>query len=455
MSEKLIFTRSNQTEINGLKKQNEELKKKCQEYVEIMKGLLEEVERYKNDKELIKLKEENESLKKEIQITKESWMNDINKRMEEKTELEKKNEELQEVICEINKRKEEETNMSQLIDKMKILYKNYVDVAYALNPAYKESTGNPMRLSLGNTELSISEIKRKEETINDIPLVHDSTYISNGSTPFEELSFYRNDIKIKEEKEISPVKNNISIIGIEDNEENKLKNNINEEVEEKKLLESNNQEKKPIQRTKTHPKSLSKKQSIVTIQTLNHNDINDTFQTTFVSDNSSSINILKKSNVICFTGISDNSKSKYISEVQRKGGIFSNCLDEHVTHLIAYKKITKSCIVALLRGIWIMPIEWLFSKGDYFENEELYVSKKESGLEGKKIYFSKIFELKKVNVEVKELIIEEGKIIVVDEISKCDIALIGEKENKPIDYRDKAFTFHEFLRKLPFPSFLQ
>ena len=95
------------------------------------------------------------------------------------------------------------------------------------------------------------------------------------------------------------------------------------------------------------------------------------------------------------------------------------------------------------------------SENNQFENEEIYSSKCSPNiLKEKKCYFSELFQKKKLNEEIIEILIQLGKIEIVNSIEDCEIGLIDEKEEKIEEFKDKLFTLHEFLRKLPFPSFL-
>ena len=658
-------------QIDQLTKENERLTQQNKEYIEVIKKLVDEVKQRKQQNEqlqsitstsltqsqvkslqteLHQLREENTKLSEDLKRTNESWMNDVNKHVEELSELQKKNSELQNVISLLMKRNEEQRNMQECIDDMRLLYKNYVDVVYALNPNVESKTGSKMKVPI--SELSISEIRKKDDiTRNDDMFVHELSSVNDLNNvikmeeendgydsplfpyykqqqinQFHQMNQQKNEDMIKKEKDMnvvnvsnlnnitngntkynilnktksvkstnsneqSPSSDNLSenekllkyatktinqidkkIIPMEnvmknkndevkeddqsdyydemylkdqlfqknksmemndDNNEidyeydlinnnniinshctdyNELnnsnnvnnfnqyneidynnfdyndeyemneeedkteesefhRNEMNEEyiepiqknvkvigIKSKQMKENEINEKKPLMRRSEIHRKLSKKRSKTftkerviiqnDLQKINSIDVERIKQTKSMTPS-------KQMKIINFTGISEMVKLQCIEEIKKKGGIFSEHFNEKVTHLISYKKITKSCLKALLSDVWIMPIDWILSENEHFENEELYASKCSSDiLKGKKFYFSMSFKTKKLNQEIVDILKQLGQIEIVDSIDDCDIGLVDDKEEKDELWIEKLFTLHEFLRKLPFPSFL-
>ena len=293
------------------------------------------------------------------------------------------------------------------------LYKNFVSMAYAMNDGMSK---DKTCISAVGMDFSFSEIKDKETMLSreDAPLVREITNVSED-IPIEDDLMKEEDmnnvdaILIENEDSIEINKNqNENIIDV-DRENNNVKM-----VKEESLIKSNS--------IPPQIKQNEKSEASVIVQCFDLNQ--PTSNELSVNGDSSQPKPLlkvrsvnppkglvsyssmrgKKLPVIVITGVRNPAKSKLEKLVEKKGGKYVDKIDDNVTHIVAHRKITITCVIGIIRGLWIMPTEWI-SKGRTFCDETVYQEKQLHLFKDKKIYFSMMFLSNETKKEVKDTLI--------------------------------------------------
>ncbi|ELP85166.1 hypothetical protein EIN_082280 [Entamoeba invadens IP1] len=435
-----LFFKNTSEELKYYKEKYKALSDENENLKVILQQLLQKTEEA-NNQDNTDLKTQNEKLKKELETSKQSWMNDVNQRVEEKQKLEVQNKELQKSINTITEKMLEEKTLLEAISKIEGLYKNFVDITYALRVTEK---------TLNQSELSLSEIKRKEEvTAGDEPFVND---ISCQTSVHQEqrVPYFTQQTKLEiaEKTEKTSVEK-MEMCDDEQHSSGKINSQKVEKSEhhemngESIIVEEDNNEE--MVKPPKLPKSLREDYSPIK----HENEVCDV-EEQIVEEIPSQVvpHPHDTTRVVAVSGIAESIKAKLKIAIINKGWEYSDTFDEKVTHVVVHKKITKTLIIALLRGICILPVAAVIGSESLCEERII------PQLKGKKFFFSRIFQLKPLNREVKMILISEGGVVETEDITKCEIALIDEKEMKSEQFKQKTFTFHQFLRKLPFPKFV-
>ncbi|KAL7711762.1 chitobiosyldiphosphodolichol beta-mannosyltransferase isoform X1 [Entamoeba marina] len=385
-------------ELSFFKESRSKYKTKVSEYENVMEGLLKQVDTMRKAKhetdylidENTKLKKQVTELQTELETTKQNWMDDVTQRLNEIHELKSMNSKLQTSLGVLIKENETKQQLTTMVDKLEGVYKGFIDYTNAVKDGFKDND-----VTIQPMDLSVSDIPVKDDKLESF------------ECPFVGNTYY------------SPS------INLEDDEDHIKVSDINTEsvlIKQKKWRDPITIQKKQ--------KGILKPRLPITLKPLS-----------------------PPKPRIALSGINDKSKNKIAEIIKRKGGIYCESIDENITHLIAHKKVTKSCIIAMLRNVWIVPIEWLKAKPSSFPNENEFTKKPNHQLKGKKMFFSEMFESNEINVDIKDCFIAEAGIVITS-IEECDIAILEENENFPIEYLDKTYTFTNFVRSLPFPDFV-
>ena len=114
-------------------------------------------------------------------------------------------------------------------------------------------------------------------------------------------------------------------------------------------------------------------------------------------------NKIQRRPVILLCDVPLNRRREIVAKIKQKGGIIADQFDDNVTHLVT-DKVTLDCIIGLLKGLWILPIRWVF-QGTSFSDEGLYSTRCSDVLNNKKFYFSSSFDSNKESINFKRLMI--------------------------------------------------